>query len=52
MLAVDQGEIDKKIGSQSVYLPLRKRENEILVAGSAVANGWGWMAKCGDNQYK
>jgi len=42
-----RGEIDKKIGSQSLYIPLRKGKNEILVAVSAVANGWGWMAKWG-----
>jgi len=43
--ALYRGEIDKKIGSQSLYLPLRKGKNEILVAVSSVANGWGWMAK-------
>lgn len=46
--ALYRGEIDKKIGSQSLYVPLRKGKNEMLVAVSSVANGWGWMAKWND----
>jgi hypothetical protein len=40
-----RGELGKNINSQSLYLPLTKGENEIRVAVTAVANGWGWMAR-------
>jgi hypothetical protein len=40
-----RGELSKQINSQSLYLPLKKGDNEIRVAVTAVANGWGWMAR-------
>lgn len=40
-----RGELGKNINSQSLYLPLKKGDNEIRVAVTAVANGWGWMAR-------
>jgi hypothetical protein len=40
-----RGELGKNINSQSLFLPLKKGNNEVLIAVSSVANGWGWMAR-------
>jgi hypothetical protein len=45
--ALFRGELDKQVSSQSVFLNLKKGRNEVVVALSSVANGWGWMARIG-----
>lgn len=40
-----RGEIDKQAEANSIYLPLKKGDNEVLIAVSSIANGWGWIAK-------
>ncbi|HZZ74988.1 MAG TPA: family 16 glycoside hydrolase [Puia sp.] len=39
------GTIDKKFITDAIYLPLKKGNNELLIAISAVANGWGIISK-------
>jgi hypothetical protein len=40
-----QGSIEKQFISDAIYLPLKKGKNELLIAISAVANGWGIISK-------
>lgn len=40
-----RGELDKKMGSQAIYLPLKKGANKIVVLLSSLSDGWGWMAR-------
>jgi hypothetical protein len=37
--------IEKKFISDALYLPLKKGNNELMIAISAVANGWGIVSK-------
>lgn len=43
-----RGDIDKKMRANTVFLPVKKGKNSLLVAVSGITNGWGFMAQFAD----
>ncbi|MGV3540703.1 MAG: hypothetical protein ACO1OQ_12895, partial [Rufibacter sp.] len=46
--ATYRGDIDKKLNSNALFLPLKKGQNTLLIALSSTSEGWGIMARLVD----
>ncbi|MEO6612402.1 MAG: hypothetical protein ABIT05_06675 [Chitinophagaceae bacterium] len=47
-----RGDIDKQMKANTVFLPVKKGKNNLLVAVSGVTNGWGFMGQFADGTKK
>jgi len=47
-----RGDIDKQMRANTIYLPVSKGKNTLLIAVSGIANGWGFMGQFADGTKK
>jgi hypothetical protein len=47
-----RGDIDKEMKANTVFLPVQKGRNDLMVAVVGSANGWGFMAQFADGSLK
>jgi hypothetical protein len=43
------GNLDKQLRANTLYLPVRKGKNTLMVAVSSISNGWGFIAQLADS---
>jgi hypothetical protein len=43
-----RGDMDKKMRANTIFLPVKKGKNELLVAVASTGNGWGFVAQFAD----
>jgi hypothetical protein len=47
-----RGDIDKQMRANTVFLPVKKGKNSLVVAVAATGNGWGFMGQFADGSLK
>lgn len=47
-----RGDIDKQMRGNTIFLPVKKGTNSLVVAVSGIANGWGFMGQFADGTTK
>lgn len=47
-----RGDIDKEMKANTIFLPVKKGKNHLMIAVVGVSNGWGFMAQFADGSIK
>lgn len=47
-----RGDIDKQMKANTIFLPVKKGKNVLMVAVSGITNGWGFMGQFADGTTK